>query len=76
MEPLEIRRRPIAGDPVHLAGHEHEHSVADFVKLGPAKIGPVAHSLLRAAAFPLSRHRAARAQAPYRRAEPGVRVSP
>ncbi len=63
MAPIEIRRRPVAGDPVHSSGHEHEHSAVDFVRLAPTKISPLAYSLLRAAAFPLSHHREVRAQA-------------
>lgn len=63
MAPIEIRRRPVVGDPVHSAGHEHERSDFDFVRLAPARVGPLAYSLLRAAAVPLSHHREARAQA-------------
>lgn len=63
MPAIEIRRRPVLGDPVHVGGHEHEHSATDFIKQAPLQTGPVAYSLLRAAAFPLSGHRLARAQA-------------
>jgi hypothetical protein len=60
---IEIRRRPVVGEPVHAAGHEHEQSPVDFIRLAPTRTSPLAYSLLRAAAFPLSRHREVRAQA-------------
>ena len=63
MPPIEIRRRPIAGDPIHLAGHEHEHFSHDFIKVAPTKISPLAYSLLRAAGFAFAGHRVERAQA-------------
>jgi hypothetical protein len=63
MAPVEIRRRLIAGDPIHWDGHWHEHAADDYMKTAPARIGPVAYSLLRAAIFSLRSHRETRLRA-------------
>ena len=34
MAPVEIRRRLIAGDPVHFEGHSHEQAADDYMKSG------------------------------------------
>ncbi len=48
------------GNPVHFGGHVHEQAATDFIVDAASKLGPVAYSLLRAAAFSLRSHRGVR----------------
>jgi hypothetical protein len=66
---IEIRRRPVTGHPVHFGGHVHEQAATDYIVDAASKLGPVAYSMLRAAAFSLQSHRGVRLLAAIRGSE-------